>query len=368
MKKKIFYDGIYSGHHSSYAKNIVMSTSNSKLLVNKNMIHKYEDIPKEKIDLLDCVDPQSFKLTPIGWIVNMIKIYMKKKANYKNDCMYFLYGDSIVFYLLFYLLLTRQRIFVTIHWANAVVPIEKYRSKLHAGLRRLKFKCFTIVCKSANVIVHGDFTKGKLTQKYGEINIYSIPYGIEKDNAREQALHLKRINENGRPKILFFGGIRRDKGIEKLAELASISPEYDFIVAGKPNDYNKETIRNMFRGLNNVKLYLGFIKDEEVKELFLNVNVLILPYEYYFSGQSGPLTIATIYSVPVVGTDVGDMGDDIKKHNLGEIVETNHPHLLKQAIEIVLKNGESFYRNNHNKFYYDSLWDKVGRLIDSIVK
>ncbi|WP_044749134.1 glycosyltransferase family 4 protein [Bacillus alveayuensis] len=363
MKVTYFFDGLYSGHHNSYAKNIVSHTSNTVLVINKNKTEIFRGIDENKLLILNCKDAKSYKITVIGWLVNFIFLLTNKRI--KKGNVYFLYADSLIPYIFLFSLFFRSKIFITVHWANAVVPIEKYRSQIHKVLRHLKFKLFSILAKKVQIIfVHGDFTKKNIEALYPHAKVLTIPYGIEENFSRKQDLIQKEKVKNNKPKILYFGGMRRDKGVEKLAQLASISPEYHFLIVGHPGEYTKKKILDLFYDLPNVELVLKFVPEEEVKNYFLQSDVLILPYEYYFSGQSGPLTLSTIYRLPVVASNVGDMGHCIQKYNLGIAVENNEPFNLKKGIEEVLSNP-SIYYDSQDKFYKNSLWRKVGKKIES---
>ena len=67
--------------------------------------------------------------------------------------------------------------------------------------------------------------------------------------------------------------------------------------------------------------------------LFIAAYVLILPYKKQFSGQSGPLTIATTYGIPIITTDVGELGETVRKNDLGLVVPSRDPLSFVGAID-----------------------------------
>lgn len=361
MKWTYFYDGIYTGHHFSYAKNMVMNTEQSKLIVNKNKVHLFSDIPEDKMRILNCKNPEEYRLTYMGWIVNIVKLLFVQEI-FKNRFS-FLSADNILTYIFIFSLFKRKDLFITIHHANAVLHLKKYSSIKIRLKRSFEFMCFRMLIKYINgVFVHGQYTEELLRETYKKINICTIHYGIEENQTRNQDLKLRDQTENKRPVILFFGTIFKVKGIEKLAQLTKICTQYDFIIAGKLFDYSEDEIKTLFNGDQHVQLNLRFISEEEVKTYFIQADVLILPYEYYFSGQSGPLTIATIYRVPVVATDVGQMGYDIKKYHLGAVVSDNSPTKLESRIKEVLNKNQDDW--GHDGYYHMCLWEKIGKHVD----
>ncbi|MGG0510615.1 glycosyltransferase [Priestia megaterium] len=360
MSKKVYlFDSLYSGHHLSYAKGIIENTVDTCLIVNQNKLHLFNDIPKERIIILKCKDLKSFKNPLLGIFFNLFNLYRVKGL--KSNGVHFLYGDNLI--ELMYLLSTicKTNNYITIHWANAVVDIKKENGFLRSLYRKSKFFLFNKVSKKAKAIfVHGERTLKTVKDKYELKNIIEIPYGIEEDYNSTEIILPEKKKENV---VLFFGGIRKDKGIEKLAELALKYNDVHFIVAGKPEDYSKDQIEKIFNNHSNVDLRLGFIEDEQVPILFNEADLLILPYEYYFSGQSGPLTLAAKYGVPVFATDVGDMGSDVKRFNLGIVVKDNSLNSLESGIRDFL-NQTNDYKKNLQSYYERGTWRKVGTLIE----
>ncbi|QNU23477.1 glycosyltransferase family 4 protein [Geobacillus zalihae] len=245
------------------------------------------------------------------------------------------------------------------------MPLNKdNRSYVERLFRMLKEYVFSLVGKRALAIFcHGEFSKRAIERTYPELNIVKIPYGIEPKAGREKVFSRKKKTQE-RTTVLFFGGIRTDKGIEQLSELTRLCPDIHFIVAGKPMGYTKSEIENLFKGRNNVELILDFIRDEDVEELFLKADILILPYNKHFAGQSGPLTISTIYRVPVVAARVGDMGEDIERYGLGVTTDSNDPLLLKEALTVILNMDLEKLQKAHDEYYLRGLWTNVGKLIE----
>jgi glycosyltransferase involved in cell wall biosynthesis len=124
--------------------------------------------------------------------------------------------------------------------------------------------------------------------------------------------------------FLFFGVLRKDKGIESLLRAASLLRDVrdvTVVVAGWPMEYSAEEIRRMAAqsGLEGrLVLRLGYVPDEDVPTYFAACDALVLPYAGIYTGGSGPLMKgACTYGRPVVATRVSGMGSLVADYGIG---------------------------------------------------
>lgn len=95
--------------------------------------------------------------------------------------------------------------------------------------------------------------------------------------------HAARRHE-GRGSFLYFGFVRRYKGVEKLLESFSSLPrssgQYQLTIAGRPNpaEYGQELIAE-YGEVSNVQWLLDFQSKEKTSELFADADVVVLPYK-----------------------------------------------------------------------------------------
>ena len=113
-------------------------------------------------------------------------------------------------------------------------------------------------------------------------------------------------------RVLFFGRIYEYKGLRYLVEAAPIVhravPDARFIVAGAGTDF--ERYRTEIEALPYFESYNRYIPAEEGARLFAEADILVLPY--IEASQSGVLMIALPFGLPVVATDVGEIGATVK--------------------------------------------------------
>jgi glycosyltransferase involved in cell wall biosynthesis len=79
-----------------------------------------------------------------------------------------------------------------------------------------------------------------------------------------------------------------------------------------------------------VELRNRFIPDEETAQLFLDADVVVLPY--IEASQSGVIAISREFGLPVVATGVGGLPEAVRDGETGLIVPTRDPAALAQAI------------------------------------
>jgi len=173
------------------------------------------------------------------------------------------------------------------------------------------------------------------------------------------------IDYNG-PILLFFGMLRKDKGIEYLLQAVSNSGSEHFrlLIAGSPMDYTESDLKRTIQRLNireKVILRLKYIPDNEVPFYFFASDVLVLPYPSIYTGGSGPLIKgACTHGRPVIATDVSGMAGLIRQYNMGLVAEPQNPQSLSQKMKEFLslskEKREEMARNALNLAKANS-WD-----------
>lgn len=143
-----------------------------------------------------------------------------------------------------------------------------------------------------------------------------------------------------RKHILFFGLIRKYKGLDLLIKAMNFLPEeYHLTVAGEVYGsfevYQKLISENKLK--DRVHLHLKYIPDEEVKLYFSMADVVALPYKS--ATQSGIVAIAKHFEKPVVATNVGGLSEFIRKPGDGAISASQDPEDIAKSI-IAVTEGE----------------------------
>ena len=150
------------------------------------------------------------------------------------------------------------------------------------------------------------------------------------------------------PTILFFGLIRKYKGLDVLLEsLLTFSSNLQVIIAGECyGDFAPyQELINTLPG--NIKVHLAqkFISDEDVPLYFSAADLCVLPYRS--ATQSGVTAVAHHFHVPVLATRVGGISEVVNDGVDGRLVDPENPEALRDAItEIFSKNEYQQMKEN----------------------
>lgn len=104
--------------------------------------------------------------------------------------------------------------------------------------------------------------------------------------------------------FLFYGTIRENKGLEILIEAVNSLPDKykgKFLVKIWGGTDKWKYYSQLIQNISNFELRIERIPDEDVANLFAASDYLILPYRDV--SQSGPLSVACYYNVPVIASN-----------------------------------------------------------------
>lgn len=127
-----------------------------------------------------------------------------------------------------------------------------------------------------------------------------IPHGnyidVYRDNPRrELTLANELLIEEHHRVILFFGLLRRYKGVDRLlTAFRSITDDnVRLVIAGKPMDQEVGQLVESFAKVDpRIKPLLGFIPDEDVAPLFRITDIAVVPFERTLSSGSAILALS----------------------------------------------------------------------------
>lgn len=172
-----------------------------------------------------------------------------------------------------------------------------------------------------------------LYDNFGEI--------VPKSEARQKL----NIEKDARV-ILFFGFIRRYKGLdilfEAMADKRIKHAHIKLLVAGEFYE-DEKSYREQIRKLgieDRLILHTGFIRDEEVKYYLSAADAVIQPYRN--ATQSGVTPLAYHYEKPMVVSNVGGLPSLVPHEKVGLVAEPN-PASIADAILRFYELGEEYF-------------------------
>ncbi len=242
------------------------------------------------------------------------------------DVVHFL-GDSVSWLSVMPSLVGKRPVVVTVHDAirhlgdtkSSIMPLA-LADFFHRQAHRL--------------VVHGASIKSQLAKRAkrrpDQLDIVPHPALNRYVNlAHRQGLVPRRNDETFR--LLFFGRIMTYKGLpylfDAMQELEAEQGDIELTVAGRGPAFDE--IENRL-GSESIKINPGFVPDAEVAQLFLDADLIVLPY--VGASQSGILAMAAAFGRAVLVTDVGELGAITRRTQMGIVVPTGDAPALARAI------------------------------------
>jgi glycosyltransferase involved in cell wall biosynthesis len=145
----------------------------------------------------------------------------------------------------------------------------------------------------------------------------------------------RRLGLTGENFILFFGYVRRYKGLHTLIDAMKFVKENisaTLLVVGEfydtESDYREHITREDLG--NIIHIISDYVPNEKVAEYFSAADVVVLPY--HSATQSGIVQIAYNFNKPVIATDVGGLKEVVLDNLTGLIVPAENAEILANAI------------------------------------
>ncbi len=143
--------------------------------------------------------------------------------------------------------------------------------------------------------------------------------------------------------MLLFGSLSARKGVFKVLGALDQLTETQrlklvLIIAGKPGTGEKEAIdQAISASKQSIRIIYepGYVPDAHMTTLFEGSDVALVAYQKH-TGSSGILLRAAAAGIPVIGSDFGLVGHNIRSNKLGMDVDTTSEHALADAFSKVL--------------------------------
>lgn len=174
---------------------------------------------------------------------------------------------------------------------------------------------------------------------------------VQGKNVLYAPLALKEYGEKGKRvkhldcvNFLSFGHIRRYKRIDLLIDAAQMLYEetkkkFVVTIAGNCSTWSDYSHKIKYPELFD--LHIGFVDDDEIAGLFANADYLVLPYQDL--AQSGAITVAFNYSVPVITSDIPQFQEFVEEGRNGYMFKSEDVQGLKEVMKKALLQSKDTY-------------------------
>jgi glycosyltransferase involved in cell wall biosynthesis len=151
--------------------------------------------------------------------------------------------------------------------------------------------------------------------------------------------------EPGTPRrVLFFGTLRRNKGVDVWLEAIDLlrdEPDIEFVFAGRGAPEVEQLVADAAASNSRVTFEHGYAEPARKDHWYRSSDLVVLPYTE-FSSMSAVLCDAYAYRVPVVASDVGALGAAVRADGTGRLVPPGDAAALAAAVRGLLTEREEW--------------------------
>lgn len=189
--------------------------------------------------------------------------------------------------------------------------------------------------KADLVLTYSNFMKESIRKYISDKPIEVLPLGIYTDlcSKLEKKFNLNKESLN----VLFFGRLENYKGIDTLVRAHEIlkreNLKIKLTIAGRG-----KIDKDLENKINELGIFFKnyWITNEELCQLIENCDVLVAPYKN--ATQSGMISVALAYGVPIIATNVGSFSEYIKDGINGFLISVDDYFSLAEKIKILYQN------------------------------
>ena len=190
----------------------------------------------------------------------------------------------------------RGKIIVTIH------DVESFHYNTNSFISKLAIKL------THGLMFFNNFCKDEFQKIYGLTKSYCI---MSHGNYLHyfEKLPIRNKTKNRKVKLLFFGQLKKVKGINILLDAFKIvntkSLDFELTIVGRPWKISKKDIIEKFKSYSfdeNFKYNLNFVSDDEVKQYYFESDLVILPYTRVYN--SAVMLLSFSYGRAIISSDL----------------------------------------------------------------
>lgn len=178
------------------------------------------------------------------------------------------------------------------------------------------------------------------------------------------------------PVVLFFGQIKRAKGLDLLLQawptVRERHPQAQLVVAGRPWKDEAGSYEALAPADSGVHLRWGYVAESDVPVYYAAASVVALPYRRIY--QSGVLLLAQSYRRPVLASDLPAMREAVADGETGYLFEAGDAAALGRRLVEVLADpeqaeavGQAGFEALENQNGWDAIGQTTGQLYQRLL-
>lgn len=224
-------------------------------------------------------------------------------------------------------------------------------------------------------IAHSEGEKKEILKLTGKKKVkFSLhpTYGHFKYKSISSKVARKQLNLKSKIIILFFGYVKKYKGLIYLIKALKYIPkffDYKLLVVGEFYEKKEKYVDEIKKlGLKDKVIIVDiYVPNESVGLYFSASDVIVCPY--VSATQSGIVQITYAFNKPVISSRVGGLPDVIDDGKTGYLVERCNPKALADAIVKFFKNKDKIdFKKNIQNIQDRFSWDHMVKTIESFMK
>lgn len=187
-----------------------------------------------------------------------------------------------------------------------------------------------VLSQGSSFLVHSKSEEAKLKRFLGKSPIAVHPHPVY----HQFPPATRKLPRRARLELLFFGFVRRYKGLDVLLEAMHLLREEEVFltIAGEWWEEDPKLRISLADGIrrNKVEAVKRYLSEQETAEYVERADVLVLPYRS--ATGSGVIPLAYHYGKPVIASRIGGIPEVVIDGVSGRLFEPEDPYALAEVI------------------------------------
>ncbi len=189
------------------------------------------------------------------------------------------------------------------------------------------------------------------------------------DHAPSRAEARDALGLTGKKVLLFFGLIRKYKGLRFLLDAMAELPaadDYHLLIVGEFYEDRAGYWQGieLLRSRGQLTLVDRYVANEEIGNYFRAADILVAPYTA--ASQSGVIQVAYGFQLPVLAARVGGISEAVTHGATGFLVEPGNSHAIAVAAKRFFSDPATPFAENISRENEKNSWQQMVKTIEKI--